>query len=99
MQITHCQYYNESAHRKEQLASGINTIPHICDTVKNVNFIHVYFCEATDSKQYRPPNAYIYQEVSNTNHFGSVSESLGGLAAMSQCMSSRLKCKHSHLFQ
>ena len=28
-----------------------------------------------DSMQYRPPNAY--QEVSNANHFGTVSESLG----------------------
>ena len=24
---------------------------------KNVEFIHVYFCEAADSMQYRPPNA------------------------------------------
>ena len=30
-----------------------------------------------DSIQYRPPNAD--QEVSNTNHFGSVSDSLGRL--------------------
>ena len=34
---------------------------------KNVDFIHVYFCEAKDSMHYRPPNAY--QEDSNTNHF------------------------------
>ena len=34
--------------------------------------------------QYRPPNAY--QEVSNSNHFGSVSDSLGLLMATSQCM-------------
>ena len=26
---------------------------------KNVDFIHVYFCEATDSMQYHPPTAYI----------------------------------------
>ena len=42
---------------------------------KNVDFIHVYFCEATDSMQYRPPNAN--QEVSNTSDGGgSVSDSL-----------------------
>ena len=36
---------NESVHRKEQLAT-LNT-----DTVKCFDFIHVYFCEATDSMQ------------------------------------------------
>ena len=41
-----------------------------------------------DSMQYRPPNDY--QEVSNTNHFGSVSDSLGQLAAASQCTASDL---------
>ena len=39
-------------HRKEQLASRVNTIPYI-----NINFIHVYFCEAWNSMQRRPPNA------------------------------------------
>ena len=34
---------------------------------KNVDFIHVYFCKAMDSMQYRPPDAY--QNVSNTNQF------------------------------
>ena len=34
--------------------------------------------------QYLPPNAY--QEVSNTNHFGSISHTLGRLAAASQSM-------------
>ena len=36
--------------------------------------------------QYRPPNAY--QEVSNTNHFGFVSDSLGRLTAVSQRLGS-----------
>ena len=36
--------------------------------------------------QYRPPNAN--QEVSNTNHFRFVSDSLGQLAAVSECMAS-----------
>ena len=40
---------------------------------KNVDFIYVYFCETRNSMQYRPPNAN--QEVSNTNYFGTVSES------------------------
>ena len=53
---------------------------------KNVDFIHVYLCEAMDSMQYRPPNAI--QEVSIVNHFGSVSDSLGPLAAASECMAS-----------
>ena len=48
---------------------------------KKVDFIHVYFCKAADSMQYRPPNAY--QEVSNTNHFGFVSGSLRRLAVVS----------------
>ena len=29
----------------------------LCDDVKNVDFIHVYICEATDSMQYHTPNA------------------------------------------
>ena len=37
-----------------------------------------------DSKQYRPANAY--QEVSNTNNFGSVSDSLRRLEDANQCM-------------
>ena len=53
----------------------------------NVELIHV--CEATDSMQYRPANAY--REVSNTYQFGSVSNSLGRLAASSQCMASGYK--------
>ena len=51
-------------------------------------FIHVYYCEVADSMQYHPPNAN--QEVSNTRHFGCVSDSLGRLMAMSQCMASIL---------
>ena len=47
---------------KEQLITIINTY-----TINNVDFIHVYFYEATDAIQYRPPNAY--QDVSNTNLF------------------------------
>ena len=43
-------------------------------TVKNVNFIHAYFCEATDSPTER---IVLLNEVSNTNHFGSISDSLG----------------------
>ena len=47
--LTHCQY-NESIHRKEQLASrNINKI-----SVKNVCFFQVYFCEAMDLMQRRP---------------------------------------------
>ena len=64
-----------------------------------------------DSVQYRPPTAY--QDVSNTNHFGHCdywtvigelftlhanADSLGWLAASSQCMASitkaKLKCQH-----
>ena len=37
------------------------------------------------SMQHRPPNAN--KEVSNTNHFCSVSDSLGRLASASECMS------------
>ena len=36
--------------------------------------IHVYFCEAFDLIQYRPPNAN--PEVLNTTHFGSVSDNV-----------------------
>ena len=48
-------------------------------------------CEATDSMQCRPPNEY--HEVSNTNHFGSVSDSLGRLAGASECMASIIQLK------
>ena len=41
--------------------------------------------EATCSKQYLPQNASY--EVSNTNNFGSVSNSLKRLAAAGECMS------------
>ena len=41
--------------------------------VTHVDFCHIYFCEATDSMQYRSPNAY--QEVSNTNTKVCVGES------------------------
>ena len=51
------------------------------------DFIHVYFCEAADSMQYRPPE-HLYQEFLNTKHFGSVSNSLGQLAAPIQCIAS-----------
>ena len=59
-----------------------NSIPHTLKGTtskllrcrKKVDVIHIYFCEATDSMQYRPPNAN--QDVSKTNHFGSVSDSL-----------------------
>ena len=54
--ITLCRYnhsqYNESVHRNEQIATGINTMP------KHTDFIHGYFGETTDWMQYRPPNAY-----------------------------------------
>ena len=36
--------------------------------------------------QYRPP--YINQEFPNTNHFGSISDSLGRLSASSECRAS-----------
>ena len=49
------------------------------NAIQNLDFIHVYFCEATDSMQYRSPNAN--RAFSNTNHFGSVDDSLGRLAA------------------
>ena len=39
---------------------------------KNVDFVYIYFCEATDSMRYRLPNAY--KEVSNINHSGSVDD-------------------------
>ena len=62
---------------------------------KNVDFNHVYFCDVRDSSQYCPPNAN--QEVSDTNHFGSVSDSLGRLAAVSECMASVTAfCSYSH---
>ena len=48
-------------------------------------------CEATDSMQYRPPNEY--QVVSNTNHYGYVSDSLGRLAGASECMASIIQLK------
>ena len=54
------------------------------DTVSKVYFIHVYFCEAMDSMQYRPPNTK--QDVSNATRFGSISDNLGRLAALSGCM-------------
>ena len=38
--------------------------------------------------QYRTQNAL--QEVSNTNNFGSVSDSLGRLAATSECMAGEI---------
>ena len=46
----------------------------------------LYFCEVTDSMQYRLSKAN--HGVSNTNHFGSVSGSRGRLAAAGQCMAS-----------
>ena len=46
-----------------------------------------------DSMQSRPPNAN--QEVSNTIHPGSVSDSLGRLAAASECMASLTKLNFS----
>ena len=56
------------------------------DAVANIYFIHVFFGKARNSMQYRPPNPN--QEVSNTNQFGSVSDSLGQLSAMSDYMAS-----------
>ena len=89
--------YNERVHCKKQHASSIRTIPSYRRFESSnsmqyrttlFNCIHVYLIsEATDSKQYRPQNAY---EVSNTNNFGSVSNSLERLAAESGCMSSKL---------
>ena len=58
---------------------------------KIFDFIHIYICEATDSMQYRPPNAY--QEVSNTNHFGSISDSPGRFVAASQCIATKYYTK------
>ena len=43
------------------------------------------------SMQYRQPNAN--QEVSNRKHFCSVSDSLGGLTATSECMASITNCR------
>ena len=54
-----------------------------------VDFIHVYFGETPDSMHYRPPNAY--QEVSNTNHFGSDADSLGRFVTASECMANSNK--------
>ena len=56
---------------------------------KNLDFIQVYFRKATDSMQCRSPNTN--QEASNTNHFDSVSDSLGRPAALSQCMASSIQ--------
>ena len=56
---------------------------------KIVYFIPVYFFEAMDSMQYHPLNAN--QDVSNTKHFGSVSDSLGRLAVACPCMASSCK--------
>ena len=61
---------------------------------KIVYFICVYFCEAMDVMQYRPPKANY--DVSNTNHFGSVSDSLGRLAAATECMTSIRPCSHCY---
>ena len=44
-----------------------------------------YFCEATDSMQYRPPNV---NEFPEKKHVGSVSDSLGRHSAASECMAS-----------
>ena len=54
-------------------------------------YSRLLFCKVTVSMQYRSPS--IYQEVSNINHFDSVSESLGRLVAASQCMASNEKHK------
>ena len=40
---------------------------------KNVDLFLCYFCEATDSMQYRPPNVNAFL---NNKHVGSVSDSL-----------------------
>ena len=48
----------------QQLYTDI-TIIKLFQTLKGKT---LYFCKATDSMQYHPPNAY--QEVSNTNQFG-----------------------------
>ena len=78
---------NESVHQKEQLASLIKYIYY--ESVKNVDFIHVYFCDATDSMQYRPPKPN--EELSSTNHFGSVSYGIGRIAAACECKASFTK--------
>ena len=49
------------------IEKGITYKLNKCDAVTIFDFIHVYFCEVTDS---------------NTNHFGSISDSLGRLAAL-----------------
>ena len=66
---------NESGHRKEQLATIIHTIQYQMLT------LFTWFTFA--KRRIRPP-----EEVSNTNHFGSVSDSLCRLAAVSECMAS-----------
>ena len=55
MQINALSIYNASVHRKEQLAIKINTI----HAVNNLDFIHVYFCEATDSPNERIAGSFI----------------------------------------
>ena len=50
------------------IEKGITYKLNKCDDVTIFDFIHVYFCEVTDS---------------NTNHFGSISDKLGQLAALS----------------
>ena len=56
---------------------------------KNVDFVHVYFCKATDSLQYRLPTQCISGRFEH-NHFGFVSDSLCRLAAASQYIASIL---------
>ena len=51
---------------------------------ENVDFIHVYFAK----RRIRPPKAQ--QKVLNTTQFGSVSDSLGRLASVRECMASSL---------
>ena len=68
----YCQY-NESVHRKEQFATIINTIQD-----------KMFFTFTFAKRRIRPATAY--QKMSNTNHFGTVSDSLGGLAAASECV-------------
>ena len=74
----HCQC-NESVHRREQLESRINTIP------QNMLILFT-FAFAKRHIQCKSMNAN--QEVSNTNHFGSVFDSLGRLVAASECIAS-----------
>ena len=79
-------------HRKDQLARRIKfTTNTIFITVKKLNLFKFSRCEATDSMKCQTPNAN--RDV--LNHFGSISDSLGRLAAVSQGIASCMKIVRS----